>query len=172
MGPHAQYDKEGRKTMITLKKITLENRRAIFNLVVSEDQRCYVASNLSSVASCYILATNGGQPFPFAIYADEQPVGFVMLAYGITGYDEPSIAEGNYCIMRLMIDKQYQNRGYGREAMRKILEFIRTFPAGPARYCWIPYKPDNVSAKKLYESFGFRDNGEIINNESITVLYL
>lgn len=31
-----------------------------------------------------------------------------------------------------MIYKQYQNRGYGREAMKKILEFIRTFPAGPA----------------------------------------
>ncbi|RCW40090.1 GNAT family N-acetyltransferase [Paenibacillus prosopidis] len=158
--------------MITLRKITLENRRAIFNLEVSEDQRRFVASNLSSVASCYILATNGGHPFPFAIYADEQPVGFVMLAYGITGYEEPSIADDNYCIMRLMIDKQYQNRGYGREAMKKILEFIRTFPAGPAHYCWIPYKPDNVAAKKLYENFGFRDNGEIFNNESITVLRL
>lgn len=59
--------------MITLRKITLENRRAIFKLEVLEDQRRFVASNLSSVASCYVLATNGGHPFPFAIYADEQP---------------------------------------------------------------------------------------------------
>lgn len=65
---------------------------------VSDDQRRYVASNLSSVASCYVLATNGGHPIPLAIYADEQPVGFVMLTYGITGYDLPSIADGNYCI--------------------------------------------------------------------------
>ncbi|MBE1442581.1 GNAT family N-acetyltransferase [Paenibacillus sp. OAS669] len=158
--------------MITLRKITLDNRRAIFNLEVSEDQRRFVASNLSSVASCYVLATNGGHPFPFAIYAGEQPVGFVMLVYGVTGYDEPSIAESSYCILRLMIDKQYQNRGYGREAMKKILEFIRTFPAGSAHYCWIPYKPDNIPAKKLYESFGFLDNGEVFNNESITVLRL
>lgn len=49
--------------MITLRKITLENRRAIFNLEVSEDQRRFVASNLSSVASCYVLATNGGSHF-------------------------------------------------------------------------------------------------------------
>lgn|GEM_PF-4942563 len=48
--------------MITLRKITLENRRSIFNLEVSEEQRQYVASNLSSVASCYVLATNGGSP--------------------------------------------------------------------------------------------------------------
>ncbi|KRF20209.1 hypothetical protein [Paenibacillus sp. Soil787] len=121
--------------MISLKKITLENRRAMFNMEVSEEQRHYVASNLSSVASCYVLLTNGGHPFPFVIYADEQPVGFVMLAYGITGYEEPSIA-------------------------------------GRAQYCWIPYKSDNVVAKRLYESFGFRDNGEVFNNESITVLRL
>ncbi|MDD9267130.1 GNAT family N-acetyltransferase [Paenibacillus sp. GCM10023248] len=156
--------------MITLRKITLENRRAIFNLEVSEDQRRFVASNLSSAASCYVLVTNGGHPFPFAIYADEQPVGFVMLTYGITGYEEPALAEGNYCILRLMIDKQFQHRGYGREAMARILALIRTFPAGPAQFCWIPYKPDNTAARKLYESFGFRDNGEIFNGESITVL--
>ncbi|WP_054024439.1 GNAT family N-acetyltransferase [Bacillus sp. FJAT-28004] len=158
--------------MITLRKITLENRRAIFNLEVSEDQRRFVASNLSSVASCYVLATNGGHPFPFAIYADEQPVGFVMITYKITGYELPTIADDSYCILRLMIDKQYQNRGYGREAMKKVLDFIRTFPAGPANYCWISYKEDNVAAKKLYESFGFRNNGEIIENEQITVLRL
>ncbi|WP_028609511.1 GNAT family N-acetyltransferase [Paenibacillus harenae] len=158
--------------MITLRKITLENRRSIFNLEVSEDQRRFVASNLSSVASCYVLATNGGHPFPFAIYADEQPVGFVMITYRITGYELPTIADDSYCILRLMIDKQCQNRGYGREAMKKILEFIRTFPAGPAHYCWIPYKDDNVAANKLYESFGFRDNGEILGDELITVLRL
>jgi len=158
--------------MITLRKITLENRRAVFNLEVSEDQRRFVASNLSSVASCYVLATNGGHPFPFAIYTDEQPVGFVMITYNITGYELPTIADESYCILRLMIDKQYQNRGYGRKAMKKILEFISTFPAGPAHYCWISYKNDNVAAKKLYESFGFRDNGEILGDELITVLQL
>lgn len=71
-----------------------------------------------------------------------------------------------------MIDKQFQNRGYGRAAMTKILEFIRTFPAGPANYCWIPYAGENSFAQKLYESFGFRDNGEICNNELVTVLQI
>lgn len=139
---------------------------------VAENQRRFVASNLSSVASCYVLATNGGHPMPLAIYSDEQPVGFVMLTYGITGYDLPSIADGSYCILRLMIDKHFQNRGYGREAMKKIVEYIRTFPVGPAKYCWTCYDAHNVTAKKLYESFGFRENGEICHNELITVLQL
>ncbi|MCQ4087805.1 GNAT family N-acetyltransferase [Saccharibacillus sp. JS10] len=158
--------------MITLRTITLENRRAMFNLEVSDDQKRFVASNLSSVASCHVLATNGGHPFPFVIYENEQRVSFVMLAYGITGYDEPSLAKDNYCIMLLMIDKHHQNKGYGKEAMHKIMEFIRTYPAGLAQYCWIPYSPENTSAKKLYETFGFRDNGEVFNEESIMVAEL
>ena len=49
--------------MIELRKITLENRRAIFNLEVSEEQRRFVASNLSSMAFCYVFATNGNTLF-------------------------------------------------------------------------------------------------------------
>ncbi|MCG7344454.1 GNAT family N-acetyltransferase [Sporosarcina sp. ACRSL] len=158
--------------MISLRKITLENRREVFKLEVADDQRRFVASNLSSVASCYVLATNGGSPLPFAIYDDEQIVGFVMIVYGITGYELPKIANNNYCILRLMIDKRYQNQGYGRKAMEKTLEFIRTFPVGHAQYCWIAYDSNNIVAKKLYESFGFRDNGEICENEPVTVLEL
>lgn len=158
--------------MITLRKITLENRRELFRLEVNKEQQRYVASNLSSVASCYVLTTNGSCPMLFAIYADEQMVGFVMIVYGDTGYDQPDMAKDNYCILRLMIGEQYQNHGYGRVAMVKILEYIRTFPAGTAKYCWIPYESDNVVAKKLYESFGFCDNGEVYNNEPITVLEL
>lgn len=60
--------------MITLRTITLGNRRAMFNLEVSEEQRRFVASNLSSVASCYVLAVNGGHPFPFIMA--ERPAAF------------------------------------------------------------------------------------------------
>jgi len=144
----------------------------MFNLEVAEEQRKYVASNLSSVASCYVLSVNGSQPFPFVIYADERPVGFVMIVYGATGYDEPSYASDSYCILRLMIDKHEQGRGYGRAAMEQTLAFIRTWPAGPAARCWIPYKHDNDPARRLYESLGFRDTGEVFNEEMIAALEL
>ena len=97
--------------MITLRKITLDNRRLVFNLEVSEEQRKFVASNLSSVATAYVLATNGGHPMPFAIYNDEIVVGFVLIAYGITSYELPAVAENNYTIIRFMMGKQYQNQG-------------------------------------------------------------
>lgn len=56
------YERRDQLIVITLRKITLDNRRTIFNLEVAEEQQKYVASNLSSVASCFVLATNGGSP--------------------------------------------------------------------------------------------------------------
>ena len=63
----------------------------------------------------------------------------------------------NYLIWRFMIDKKYQKKGYGREAMRLALDFIRTFPCGEADYCWLSYEPGNEVARKLYASFGFEE---------------
>jgi diamine N-acetyltransferase len=158
--------------MITLRKITLDNRRQVFNLEVSEEQRKFVASNLSSIATAYVLATNGGHPMPFAIYNDEIVVGFVLIAYGITSYELPAVAENNYTIIRLMIGKQYQNQGFGREALNKILEYIRTFPVGNAKYCWLEYAHENTVAEKLYKKMGFVDNGEVVNNEKVAIIEL
>jgi len=56
-----------------------------------------------------------------------------------------------------MIDKNHQRKGYGREAMRLALDFIRTFPCGAAKYCQLSYAPQNFAAKKLYNSFGFEE---------------
>ena len=158
--------------MVTLRPITLENRREIFRLDVTEEQHRFVASNLSSAATAWVLITNGGHPVTFAVYADETPVGFTLITYGINSYELPSVAEGNYNILRLMIDQRYQGRGYGREAMRLILDYIRTFPMGPAELVWIQYMPDNLAAKKLYESFGFRENGEVAHDMPVSVLKL
>ena len=44
--------------------------------------------------------------------------------------------------------------------LRDALDFIRTFPAGEARYCWLSYEPTNERARKLYLSFGFEEHPE------------
>ena len=69
--------------------------------------------------------------------------------------DDPDFIFDNYGIWRLMIDKRYQGKGYGRKAMELALEFICTWLSGKSKYCWISYEPENESAKNLYASFGF-----------------
>lgn len=160
--------------MINLRKITLENRREIMDLQVKEEQKKYVAPIRACLGTAYILETNGGTPITFAIYDDETPVGFTLITYGITSYDLPEIAKANpcYCILRFMIADQYQRKGFGRAALAKILEFVQTFPKGPAKYCWLEYVPGNSAAKRLYSSFGFHETGELVNGEIVTAMEL
>ena len=157
--------------MVTLKKITAENVWKIMKLRVNEEQENFVASNGQSVIEAYVALTNGGYALPYGIYDDETPVGFLMIGYDAedSWEDAPHIAKGNYSLWRLMIDRNYQHRGYGKEAIRLAMEVMRTFPFGPAEYCWLSYEPENEVAKKLYRSFGFEENGEKDEDEIIAV---
>jgi len=82
------------------------------------------------------------------------------------------VAADNYNLWRLMIDEKYQNRGYGRAAVKLALDFINTLPCGKAEYCWLSYKPENEVARRLYQSFGFEETGEKDCDELIAVLKL
>ncbi len=160
--------------MLHLEKVNGKNVWDLLKLKVSESQRNFVASNDISVIEAYTAVTANGHAFPFGIYDDEKPVGFLMIGFDKDDYwdDAPEIAKGNYNLWRLMIDESVQGNGYGREAVRLALEFIRTFPCGEAEYCWLSYEPENEAARRLYGAFGFVETGEMDGEEVIAVLKL
>lgn len=159
--------------MIQLRKIDAHNVWKILALEVAENQKKFVATNTESIIEAYCAITNGGTALPFGIYDGNTPVGFVMIGFGCDDWeDAPTIARGNYSIWRLMIDKRFQGRGYGKAAMEAVLDYIHTFPCGKADYCFLSYEPENAVAKELYHSFGFRENGEMDEEEIIAVLKL
>ena len=155
-----------------LRKITFDNLYNIASLSVAEDQKSFVASNCESLMEAYVAVSNDEVALPFGIFDGDTPVGFIMFGYGAADYDdEPEVADGNYCIWRLMIDQKYQNKGYGREAMKLALAYLETEPCGKASACWLSYEPENTKAKALYKSFGFVENGEMSGNEIVAVRY-
>ena len=160
--------------MLKLEKVNGKNVWDILSLKVAESQKKYVASNDISIIEAYIAVTGNGYAFPFGIYENDTPVGFLMIGYGTDDYwdDAPAIAKGNYNLWRLMIDDHYQGKGYGKEAVRLAMDFIRTRPCGSAVYCWLSYEPENDVARKLYQSFGFTETGEYDGEEMIAVLEL
>lgn len=101
---------------VTLREITADTLGSILNLSVSEDQERFVASNARSIAQAHFSE----HAWFRAIYASEEPVGFVML------YDKPE--KGEYSLWRFMIDARYQGRGYGRAALLLVIAHIRTRP--------------------------------------------
>ena len=160
--------------MIRLERINGKNVRDILKLQVSDAQKSFVAPNDVSMIEAYIAITHHGQAFPFGIYDGGTPVGFCMIGFGTDDDWEnaPAIAKDNYNLWRFMIDEKYQGKGYGKAAIRQVMDFIAGEPCGPAEYCWLSYEPENAAAKALYASFGFTETGERDDDEIIAVLKL
>ncbi len=160
--------------MIRLEAISGKNVWDILKLRVGEAQKSFVAPNDVSIIEAYIAITHHGHAFPFGIYDGDTPVGFCMIGFGTDDEweDAPAIARNSYNLWRFMIGERYQGKGYGREAMKRVLEFIASEPCGPAEYCWLSYEPGNAAAKALYQSFGFRETGEQDGDEIIAALKL
>ena len=164
--------------MIHLKKIDANNVWDIVDLKVAEDQEEFVASNSDSIIDAYTTIGTGCSAFPFGIYDDEEPVGFLMIAHNmeafceVCGDDTPDSLKNNYLFWRLMVDEKFQGKGYGKAGIKLALDFIKTWPCGKAEYCVISYEPENEAAKNLYASFGFEENGEMADEEVVAILKL
>lgn len=160
--------------MLKLKKINRTNIGEILKLEVFDNQKSFVATNNSSIIEAYIAITENNHVFTFGIYKDETAIGFLMIGFDVNSDDEsaPEIAKGNYNIWRLMIDKKFQGKGFGKEAMDLALEFINAFPCGTAKYCWLSYESDNDVARQLYKSVGFVETEEKDGEEIVAILEL
>ena len=160
--------------MLKLKEINRNNIGEILKLEVFDNQKSFVATNNSSIIEAYIAITENNHVFTFGIYKDEIPIGFLMIGYDVNSDDEsvPMIAKGNYNIWRLMVDKKFQGKGFGKKAIDLALEFISTFPCGTAKYCWLSYESDNNVARQLYKSVGFVETDEKDGEEIVAILEL
>lgn len=165
--------------MIRLESINNKNAWDVIDLKVKKSQRDFVASNLFSIAQAYTTLGTECSAFPFAIMKGKKAVGFLMIGYNEAAlyedFDEvvsPEALKNNYSLWRLMIDKKYQKKGYGRKAIKLALDFVRSFPCGEAEYCEVSYEPENKVAAKLYRSLGFVENGEMDGDEIVAVLKL
>ena len=66
-----------------------------------------------------------------------------------------------------MIDHRYQRQGYGRAAMRALIEGLHAFGY---REIFCSYEPENEIAAQLYASLGFEDTGRVEDGEIVVCL--
>ncbi|WP_078555607.1 GNAT family N-acetyltransferase [Bacillus alkalicellulosilyticus] len=127
----------------SLKSIDKSNWEEAIQLSVKEDQQSFIASNLYSIAEVQFLDNF----YTKGIYIDTKMIGFTM--YGIDPDDH------NYWIYRLMVDKDYQSKGIGVQAIHLIIEEIRGSNDTNIPLIMIGYNPENLSAKFAYKKAGF-----------------
>ena len=152
---------------IHLEKVTWDTANDIIKLKVYKDQKEFVASNAESFIDAYFgMKEDKINVFTYGIYLGKKPVGFIMFANNVPWAEKYyGLKDDYYYIWRFMIDKKYQGNGYGREAMKQVLELIKTYPSGKTDYCWLSYEPENEIARKLYLSLGFEERLDLYKED-------
>ena len=144
---------------ISLREVTEENLFAVLKLRVDEIQEQFVASNAISIAQAYFARERA---WFRAIYADETPVGFLMLE------DDPQKPE--YILWRLMVDAKYQGMGFGFKGMDLLVAHVKKRPG--AVELKSSYVPGQGSPGPFYSKLGFVETGEILEDERVISLKL
>ncbi len=152
-------------SVVTLREITEDTVRTICNLskTLSDVQRTHVADNAVSIAQAHFSKYAWFR----AIYADETPVGFVMLYIGPD--DEQ---EGNpmvWFLWRFMVGGAYQKMGFGRKAIDVVCDVVREQGAAELLVSCHP-GPDGPEG--FYRRLGFVLNGKWYEEELGMVLAL
>lgn len=145
-----------------LREIDEHNIEECIALIVTEEQSQYIVSNERSLKEA---SDNPAVARPFAIYVQDKMVGFTMFAFDVD-YEDPN---DRYWLWRFMIDKDLQGRGCGSAALTAIITY---FKDQGASYIKLSTKKSNSKALSLYHKFGFRENGEMNDDEIVLHLDL
>ena len=137
--------------MVHLQPVTKENLDEVLSLKIYDSQAGFVSSTAESLAQAYVYRETA---FPFAVYSDQEVVGFIMMGF----YE----AKNYYTLWKLLIDRDHQHKGFGRKALELGIAFLKD--CFDARKIYTGVIPGNDAAKKLYESMGFRETGLFENN--------
>jgi len=59
----------------------------------------------------------------------------------------------------MMIDESKQGKGYGKEALKQVITYIKTKPFGTSDRIALTCNKENVAGLRLYRNIGFTETG-------------
>lgn len=140
---------------IHFKDIDDENREEVKLLRIKKNQEGFI----ETVEECLQEASIYKEWHPVAIYNYEEVIGFAM--YGSFGPNKHT------WIDRILIEDKQQNKGFGKTAMKKLINIVsQTYNVDTI---YLSIVEENKVAHKLYTSIGFQymnekdpSNGELM----------
>jgi diamine N-acetyltransferase len=142
---------------VTLREITNGNRDAVLALTVAPEQERFVGSVHDALELA--LEYPHAKPWYRAVYAGDEPVGFVMVSWNVE--PQPPEIIGPWFLWKIIIDERYQGHGFGAEAVRKVAELVR---AAGATELLTSYVLEDGGPAGFYQRLGFMPTGEVDNN--------
>ena len=144
--------------MVTLRPIDDANREAVEALRTSTTQERFVSSVTQSLVEA--AEEPDARGLYWAVYADETPVGFVMIS------DEVGNSEYiPHFLWKLLIDERHQRKGFGTATLDLIVEYFRGRPG--VDVLWTSAGQGEGSPIPFYERYGFEQTGEIVFDDEM-----
>jgi diamine N-acetyltransferase len=151
---------------VSLVEVADANRDAVLALRVAPEQQRFVGSVAGALEDAVEYAH--ANPWYRAVYAEDEPVGFVMVSWNVEP-DPPEII-GPWFLWKLLIDERHQGRGYGRAVVGQIADLVR---AEGATELLTSYVEGVDGPAGFYERLGFVSTGDRdVNGEVIVALPL
>ncbi len=150
---------------VELREIDPQMIRPLGRLAVHHSQERFVSPVVVSLAQAGfppVYRTVPEVPWPRMVIADDELVGFVMVALANSESPEPYL-------WRLLIDRHHQRRGIGRRILDAVTAQARTWGATALN---VSYVEGIGSPKPLYTAYGFVPTGEYEDGEAIARLEL
>ena len=144
---------------VKIVELNADNWYDCCELEVSIEQKAYMEPNAISIAQSKFEPTLK----PYAIYAEDTVVGFLM-------YNSVQEELDGYWIYRIMVDKEHQGKGIGKAATKLMISEMAKLPN--AKKIVVGYHPENIGAHRLYSSLGFIDNGDRFGKEMAVIKYV
>jgi diamine N-acetyltransferase len=149
-----------------LELIELGSRaREFLKLEVADHQKHLVSTVAESFADALFQADDGwdnSTTWIRGVTRDGVPAAFIMCA------DSP-VPEIDPWIWRLLVDRDHQGVGVGTFAMNCAIERYRAMGFKRIRICWYPAEDDSSG---FYKKFGFKETGELWDDEVVAALEL
>jgi len=139
--------------VVNLRRITRRNYRRIVGLKVKPEQKALIASNAVSMADAYFYK----EAWMRAIYLDESPIGFVMLGDNSLKYKFIKQFKHYLYIWRFMIADGFQRKGYGTQAMQRVIEYVKSKYNAEELITYT--LSQNKIALEFYKNLGFKPTG-------------
>ena len=149
-------------TAVSLREVTDENRDAVLAVRVAPAQERFVGTVAGALGDAEAIPE--GNPWYRALYADDRPVGFVMLSWNVAP-DPPRII-GPWFLWKLLIDERHQGCGYGRDAVRLVADILR---ANGATELLTSCIPGDDGPEPFYRRIGFVPTGDLDESGEIVL---
>jgi diamine N-acetyltransferase len=141
--------------LVEFRRIDWENFWQIIQIEPYKNQEKYIQPVSVFLAQSYVNLNLGYPDKSLAIYKEDKLIGYLKMVYVPKSVEPYLMDEDSFMIDALIIDKDYQGKGYGKVALDLAIKEIKAWAQEKAKLISLVCYQDNTVAMKVFSNKGF-----------------